>query len=388
MDVVATGISADGVGEGSVTAIPLATVGDDEPGLSSRTVIPLLLVVAVFVVITLARSAAVDVPLRDPGGKIVMERLWIAVRLLLALVAVDAVAASVWRSRSLLALLRPRDLLRTLRERWPWRRVWPVGMAVIAYHLVYVCYRNLKSWDAFTTDHDDALRAVDRAVFAGHTPAVLLHDLFGEHTAAIVFADIYNSFPKLVTVSVVGTLVFVRPVRRSYLFLCSMIWVWILGTASYYLIPSLGPFATSPHDFAGLTETAVTRSQQTYLEQRAHLLAHPAASDAYSSISAFASLHVGVTCVIMLMAHRYGHRRLAAALAVYLVAVTVSTIYVGMHFVLDDVAGVLIAVLAVRLGQATVGSSVSPDRRRRPGQDPEAAPALRPVGEPERGSVA
>ena len=387
MDVVASGISADGVGEGRVTAIPLATAEDEEPGLSSRTVIALWSVVAVFVVITLVRSAAVDVPVRDPGGKIVMERLWIAVRLLLALVAVDAVAASVWRHRSLLAGLRPPALLRTLRERWPWRRVWPVGMAVIAYHLVYVCYRNLKSWDAFTTNHDHALRAVDRAIFAGHTPAVLLHELFGEHTAAIVFADIYNSFPKLVTVSVVGTLVIVRPVRRSYLFLCSMIWVWILGTASYYVIPSLGPFATSPQDFAGLTETAVTRSQETYLEQRAHLLAHPAASDAYSSISAFASLHVGVTCVIMLMAHRYGHRRLAAALAVYLVAVMVSTIYVGMHFVLDDVAGVLIAVLAVRLGQATVGSSVSPTRRRRPGQEAEPALALRAEGEPERGRV-
>jgi membrane-associated phospholipid phosphatase len=151
-----------------------------------------------------------------------------------------------------------------------------------------------------------------------------------------------------------------------------MIWVWILGTATYYAVPSLGPFATYPQDFAGLTETAVTRSQQTYLEQRAHLLTNPAAHDAYASISAFASLHVGVTCVIMLMAHRYGRRKLAIALGVYLAAVTVSTIYVGMHFVLDDVAGVLIALLAVRLGQLTVGSSVSP--KREPRSQPEREP--------------
>jgi membrane-associated phospholipid phosphatase len=366
MDMVGIGTPEDETRDASVTLDPSATPEDAEPGLSRSTVVALWSVIAVFAVITLARSAAVDVPIRDPGGKIVLERLWIAVELLLALVLADALGASLWRHRSL------RALPRMLRERWPWGRVWPVGMAVIAYHLVYICYRSLKSWDAFNTNRDHDLQAVDRVIFGGQTPAVLLHDLFGEHTAAIVFADIYNSFPKLVTVSVVGTLVFVRPVRRAYLFLCSMIWVWILGTATYYAVPSLGPFATYPHDFAGLTETAVTRSQQTYLEQRAHLLTNPAAHDAYASISAFASLHVGVTCVILLMAHRYGHRKLAIALGVYLAAVTVSTIYVGMHFVVDDVAGVLIALLAVKLGQLTVGSSVSPRRQPRP--EPEQEP--------------
>jgi len=366
MDVVGAGTREDDRREASAPRVPSANPEEAEPGLSRFTVIAVWSVVAVFAVATLARSAAVDVPIRDPGGKIVLERLQIAVELLLVLVVADALLASLWRHRSL------RALPRTLRERWPWRRVWPVAMAVVVYHLVYFCYRSLKSWDAFNHDHDHGLQAVDRVIFGGQTPAVLLHNLFGEHTAAIVFADIYNSFPKLVTVSVVGTLVFVRPVRRAYLFLCSMMWVWILGTATYYLVPSLGPFATYPQDFAGLTETAVTRSQQTYLEQRAHLLTNPAAHDAYASISAFASLHVGVTCVILLMAHRYGHRRLAIALGVYLAALMVSTIYVGMHFVVDDLAGVLIALLAVRLGQLTVGRSVSP--RREPRHEPEQEP--------------
>jgi membrane-associated phospholipid phosphatase len=372
MDVVGSGTREEETPDAGIAGVLSATPENAEPGLSRFTVVALWSVVAAFLVITLARSAAVEIPIRDPGGKIVLERLRIAVELTLALVLADALVVSLWRHRSV------RALPRTLRDRWPWRRVWPVGMAVVAYHLVYLCYRNLKSWDAFNTNRDHDLQAVDRAIFGGHTPAVLLHELLGQHTAAIVFADIYNSFPKLVTVSVAGTLVFVRPVRRSYLFLCSMIWVWILGTASYYAIPSLGPFATYPQHFAGLTETAVTRSQQTYLEQRAHLLSDPAAHDAYSSISAFASLHVGVTCVIMLMAHRYGHRKLATVLGLYLAAVMVSTIYVGMHFVVDDVAGVLIAVLAVRLGQLTVGATVSPTPESRPEPEQEREPETAP----------
>jgi membrane-associated phospholipid phosphatase len=356
MDVLPTGTHEGEVRETTLTRAPKSTPQEVEPGLQRSTVVAIWAITAAFAAVTLLRSAQVGIPLRDPGGKIVLERFEIAVELLLLFVALDAIWACLWGRRSLLALPR------VLRERWPWRRVWPVAMAVVVYHLVYICYRNLKSWDAFRLDRDHNLQGVDRAIFDGHTPAVMLHQLFGQDTAALVFNDIYNSFPKLVTVAVVGTLVWVRPVRRSYLFFASMLWIWILGTATYYLVPSLGPFATYPQDFVGLTETAVTRSQNTYLEQRAHLLADPSAHDAFASISAFASLHVGVTCTIMLMAYRYGRRKLAIALGVYLGAVVVSTIYVGMHFVVDDVAGVVIAVLAVRLGQLTVGSSVSPQR--------------------------
>jgi membrane-associated phospholipid phosphatase len=74
---------------------------------------------------------------------------------------------------------------------------------------------------------------------------------------------------------------------------------------------------------------------------------------------------------VLLMAHRYGHRRLATALGVYLALIIVSTVYGGMHFVVDDVAGVLLAVLGVWLGQLTVGADVRPERDLRPGRRPE-----------------
>ena len=88
-------------------------------------------------------------------------------------------------------------------------------------------------------------------------------------------------------------------------------WAWILGVGSYYLIPSLGPFHAAPAEFAGLTRTSIQRTQETYVEQRAHLLAHPQAHDAFAQISAFASLHCALTFLIFLMARYYGLRRLS-----------------------------------------------------------------------------
>jgi len=54
------------------------------------------------------------------------------------------------------------------------------------------------------------------------------------------------------------------------------------------------------------------------------------------------------------MARYYGLRRTSRALAVYLGGVIVATVYFGWHYVLDDIAGVLLALTAVQLGKWTV----------------------------------
>jgi membrane-associated phospholipid phosphatase len=98
----------------------------------------------------------------------------------------------------------------------------------------------------------------------------------------------------------------------------------------------------------------VTHTQATYLAQRSHLLADPSAHDAFAQVSAFASLHVGVTVVIVLMLRYYGQRRAALAGAVYLALTVVATVYLGWHFAVDDIAGLAIGAAAVALGHLTI----------------------------------
>nr|WP_246298732.1 phosphatase PAP2 family protein [Nocardioides panaciterrulae] len=194
----------------------------------------------------------------------------------------------------------------------------------------------------------------DRDLFGGHSPAVLLHDLLGTHAWAYVLVVVYKAFTYLVPLSVMGSLAFVPRIREAYVFLASSLWVWVLGVGSYYLIPTLGPFASAPREFAGLPHTSITSTQAEYLAQRAHLLADPSASDAFASISAFASLHVGFTCMVLFMMLYYRRRWLSVALTVYLVLVMIATVYLGWHFVSDVGAGVVLAGLAVLLGRLTV----------------------------------
>ena len=87
-------------------------------------------------------------------------------------------------------------------------------LGLVAYFVVYLCYRNLKSWDVFLTPQDAMLLSWDRWLFFGHSPAVLLHDLLGEDLAARLLTDLYESFSWLVTFALVAALAF-TPTRPA-----------------------------------------------------------------------------------------------------------------------------------------------------------------------------
>jgi PAP2 superfamily len=304
-------------------------------------------VVATFVALTVVRSIQIGIPLRDPHGAILLTRVALSAGIFAVLIAIDGVR----RTTSPRTL---RAVSHTVRARWTRRRLAGAGSVLLAYHVVYFCYHNLKSWDVFNHPQDQMLLGWDRWLFLGHSPAVLLHQVLGEHVAAYGLMVVYESFSTLVSVSVVAAVACADRLRDGAVFIASMVWVWILGVASYYVIPSLGPFWSAPHTFSGLPHTLVQDTQARYLAQRSDLLAHPHADGSFAQVSAFASLHVGVTFVIVLMASYYGFRRTTRALTVFLCGTLVATVYLGWHFAVDDLAGLGIAWVSVQLGRRII----------------------------------
>ncbi len=322
-------------------------------------VLRVLTLVVVFAVVAIARSRQVDVPFRDPHGKLFTNKLLSTAQTLLVAVAIDIVV------RWLRGRPQGRSLWQTARSRWTPYRIAMITGALVAYQVVYLCYRNLKSWDVFRAPQDDMLLRWDRWLFFGHSPAVLLHDLLGEDLAARLLTDLYESFSTLVTIALVAALAFTPTVRSAYVFVVSAMWAWILGVGSYYLIPSLGPFHAAPAEFSGLTRTSIQRTQEAYVVQRDHLLANPHAHDAFAQISAFASLHCALTFLVFLMARYYGLRWLSWLVGLFLVGTLLATVYLGWHFVVDDIAGLALAWVSVQLGKWTVLGSWSSQRERR-----------------------
>lgn len=322
---------------------------DVEP--DHRWLLRIWLVVAAFAAMTVARSIQIGIPLRDPHHSILVSRLGVSVALFVALSLVDAA----WRTgRPGWSVSR---MLVVLRERWSRRRLPLAFSALLAYHLIYFCYHNLKSFNSFNQPRDTMLLQWDRWLLLGHSPAVVLQHLLGVHLAAYVLMVVYESFSALLELGVVGSLVFAERIRSGCVFIASGICIWILGVGSYYLIPSLGPFHSAPQEFAALPHTRIQDTQARYMDQRANLLAHPQAHDAFAQVAAFASLHVALTMLLLLMARYYRLRRTTWFLALWLPATMVATLYVGWHFAVDDLAGLVIAVVGVALGRMLVGAS-------------------------------
>ncbi len=320
------------------------------------------LLVGAFALVTIYWSHHVGIPIKDPHGSIFLSRIAISLGFFVPMAFIDAslrVGRSEWTYR------RTVDMLRA---RWTRHRLLLAMSGLLAYHVVYFCYHNLKSWDVLNEPRDSMLLAWDRWLFLGHSPAVLLHDLLGQHVAAYALMIIYESFGTMVLIAIPMPMVFVTRIRDGYVAIAAALWVWILGVGCYYLIPSLGPFDSAPEEFAGLPHTMIQDTQARYMGQRAHLLANPQANDAFAQVSAFASLHVGVTCVIFLMCAYYGMRRTTIAMGIFLAGTIVATVYLGWHFFVDDPAGIAIAVLAVYLGHKMIYPHGRPGRADRAAQ--------------------
>ena len=308
----------------------------------------LWLVVLGFVAVGVVRSLQVGIPFRDPHGAFLLTRIALTAAVATGLVVLDG----------LVRAGRPvgvRRVVATIRERWTPRRTALAAAALLGYHLTYFTYHNLKSWNSFNRPRDQLLLGWDRWLFLGHSPAVLLHDLLGQHVAAWVLMAWYETFPTLVVLAFPAAVVLARRLRDAYASIAALVWVWILGTATYYAIPSLGPFHSAPQDFAGLPHMMIQDTQTRYLAARADLLADPTAPDAFAQVAAFASLHVGVTAVILGIAWWHRLRRTTIVLTVFLAGTLIATVYLGWHFAVDDLAGLAIAAAAWWLGPRTFG---------------------------------
>jgi membrane-associated phospholipid phosphatase len=133
---------------------------------------------------------------------------------------------------------------------------------------------------------------------------------------------------------------------------------WVLGAASYFILPSLGPIYAEPSMFAHLPQSEAGKLQSLLLDQRLEFLSDPVAGTA-QSIAAFSSLHVSIVFTAVLAAHMLRLRRsIRVGSWVLLGLTTAATIYLGWHYVVDDVGGLLIGAAAIVLARVLTGFDV------------------------------
>ena len=79
---------------------------------------------------------------------------------------------------------------------------------------------------------------------------------------------IYLIFLPMVPVSVTIWLVWSRNISFGYWYVTAQCICWTLGTASYYMIPTLGPNFAFPFLYSDLADTGVSTLQKALLDGR------------------------------------------------------------------------------------------------------------------------
>ncbi len=329
-------------------------------------------VAAVTVLVTLPATRAAGVPFRDPDN-VVGRRLAMVAALIVLLVVLDIVVRAATRSRRFIPSLAA---LRSVRsERWTRRRAAAVAIALVSFYLTYLAYRNLKSILPLLRPgelYDAQLAELDRGLFGGNDPAALLHTLLGTGWFAEVLAFVYVAFIFLVPVSLALALVFSPNLHGGLFYATALSINWGLGAATYYLLPALGPVYAAPAGFTDLPATKVSDLQGAMLNQRLDFLRDPGAADAAQNIAAFGSLHVSIVLTAAIAGHLLGlGRHLRIGLWTLFALTVLGTIHLGWHYVVDDVAGVVIALIALVLAFGLSGFQPRAEHRLR-------LPRLRP----------
>ena len=299
--------------------------------------------------------------LRDPDG-VIGTRLLLVFALVGGFWALDVIPRGFAAAR---ATGRPRlEQIRAVAgERWSWQRGGVVFGLIVAFYVTYLCYRNVKSYVPLARPElvDGDLMEMERGWF-GNDPAALLHSLLGTGVSAHVLSFVYLLFLTFVPLSVAAALVWRTDMAGGLWWLTVMSINWVLGAASYFVLPSMGPAFVAPELFAELPRTGVTALQEVLLEHRQEFLGSPVASGGLQSIAAFASLHVSIVLSGAIVAHLLrAPRALRIGLWVFFALTVVATIYFGWHYIVDDIAGVAIALIAVGVGARLTGWRIVSD---------------------------
>ncbi len=320
-----------------------------------RAYVLLIGVAASMGLLAIVAAIVVDRRLADPDG--FLGPAWVRLpMLLLGAFVMDMLP------RVVLALRPPRsNLKQVVRERfvehWTRVRITLVVLGVVCFYITYVSYRNLKSFLPFIieTKYDRELHLIDKAFFFGTEPAVALHSLLGTSISAHVLSTIYLWFQPMVPLGLTAWLIWSRNISFGYWFATSQCIAWTLGTASYYALPTLGPGFEYPWLYEGLAVTGSTQLMEALDNGRDNVL-FGTVSGAVQSVAGFASLHVAITLLVALMVQYTLRSKVVKwVFWVNFVATVFATLYFGWHYVADDIAGIVIALVSFYLGGVASG---------------------------------
>ena len=187
------------------------------------------------------------------------------------------------------------------------------------------------------TPRDDLLIAADRALF-GVDVTVWLQATVRPGLAAFFYVA-YTSYYFLALGLGVALCLRDKLALRRYIF--TLTFVYLISYAGYFALPALGPrYALADRHSVPLDTTAIARTISTTLDELEH-----------TKFDVFPSGHTMIAVTVLMVSFRRARRFFWWVLPVALCLIA-STVYCRYHYAIDVIAGTVLALAAVPLGDA------------------------------------
>jgi len=180
-------------------------------------------------------------------------------------------------------------------------------------------------------DRDAALMTLDQQLFGFQASLALQRFISPPLTAWMQFAYFFH----LLNIPIVACFIYIGRERARFReMMCGLIVVFFFGLLGYVLVPAIGPVYTLRDQYTvPLAQSLDVFNQQMQFMDFARI-----------QRDVFPSMHTAVSFIVWLYAYR-NSRRLFVLLAPFILSLWVSTVYLRYHYLVDVVAGLVLAPL-------------------------------------------
>ena len=210
--------------------------------------------------------------------------------------------------------------------------------------------------------YDDLFIASDRYLCGGMVCSEVLFKLWGASALAQISKHYFWYYPYMSLTAF--TFIAVAPRRLAQEYLCGFVLLFLVGIIWIYAVPTLGPVYIYPELFRFMQGGEISGLQESLWRMRDLLSENPGSQEGVFMISGFPSLHVAVAIMGSIYL-RHIHPLLSWLSWIFTLLIFNSTIYLGWHYLLDDLGSVLLVALCIPLAKRVSwrwwgGTDVSP----------------------------
>jgi hypothetical protein len=221
--------------------------------------------------------------------------------------------------------------------------------------VLFLAYEAMRGFAAKTGFAPHDVSGLERSLFGGQIPTVWLQQHFYDPNRISIqdWLGMFFYFMHFPLPIVVGFLLWTESRELYWRFISALLLLCLIAFLTYLIYPTAPPWYEFPKQVVKINNETIRKWGVSYLISPLYTSFNP------NQFAAFPSLHAAFPSLAAIYAYRR-HRLLALALVGWTACVWTAIVYLGEHYFVDALAGLVYALVAVAIVETVYRRWVRP----------------------------